>query len=297
MTTRQASILVSVLLLNGCGSAQSPSLHARGSSSLPVSASQLAGPTATPAGIVEPSQSAAGQLLKGFALNDILRVEVDRLAVRVAPYTDKPLATGWTWDAQALEWTSIGEVRLDAGDFVSVELGPLQIGDITWYRVWPAEGGQLNYSTVNWDTKNNGANGAEAGWVAAAVGPDVYMTLHEAFEFDRSANGLPQPLMVSGIGGYVSEPLENHDLFGLAWVYLIDGKPAPCGFTVTLEPAAGGAGLVSVDQLTNGAFEEGGGGLGSGNRAPVVGEGFEPFELRVESDCEWSLRLEWLAHD
>jgi hypothetical protein len=114
-------------------------------------------------------------VLEGFAWNDILRVEVNRLAVRTAPYTDMPLATGWVWNGN--EYTPIGELRLGAGDFVSVDLGPLEIGDITWYRVWPAEGGQLNYSTVNWDGKNNGGDTNEAGWVAAAAGSEIYMTL------------------------------------------------------------------------------------------------------------------------
>jgi hypothetical protein len=80
-------------------------------------------------------------------------------------------------------------------------------------------------------------------------------------------------------------------------VYLIDDQPAPCRFAVTLEPVAGGTGLVAVNSSTIGAFEAGGAGLGAGDRTPVVGEDFEPFLLRVDSDCEWSLRFEWFAHD
>lgn len=232
----------------------------------------------------------SGEVLEGFALNDILRVEVNRLAVRVAPYTHLPLATGWTLDGK-----SIGEVRLNIGDFVSVDLGPVKIGDTTWYRVWPAEGGQLHYSTISWDTKNNGANPVEPGWVAAAVGDVAYLTLHEAFEPDPSFSGLP--LLVSGTGGYLSGPLESTDLFVLAWVYLIDDQTAPCDFTMTLVPDGGGEEVVAVDTSTIGFFEESAMGLGAADGTPVVGTGSEPFRVRVMSDCEWSLLLEPQAHD
>lgn len=170
-----------------------------------------------------------------------------------------------------------------------MELGPIQIGDTTWYRVWPAEGGELNYSTVWWDTQDNGANPVEPGWVAAAVGSDVYLTLHEAFDPDPAATGLPPTLLVSGIGDYVSPSQDGFDLFGLAWAYLIDEQLAPCDFTVSLEPVGGGEGVVAVDSSTIGAFEEG--------FASVEREGFEPYKVIVSSDCEWSLRLEPFGHD
>lgn len=274
------------------------------------SAALSGSPTATPTSTVEPSPSsspsiaptasppqatASGDVLAGFALNDILRVEVNGLAVRVQPYTDMLLTTGWTWNGSGYE--SIGDVRLNAGDFVSVELGPVMIGDTTWYRVSPAEGGLLHHGTVIWNSKNPMDGGTYPAWVAASVGPDIYLTLHEAYEYDRSVVGLPPSLLVSGTGDYVSEPLENHDLIGLEWIFLIDDQSAPCDFTVTLEPAAGGTGVVVVDESLMGALEEGAVGLGTGDRKPVVGEGFEPFLVRVASGCEWSILLEWMAHD
>jgi hypothetical protein len=206
-----------------------------------------------------------------------------------------PLMTGWTWNGSGYD--SIGDVRLNSGDFVSVELGPVMIGDTTWYRVWPAEGGLLHHSSVSWNANGTMDGSTHPAWVAAAVGPDVYLTLHEAYEFDRSVTGLPPALHVSGTGDYVSEPLENHDLLGLQWIFLIDDQLAPCAFTVTLEPAAGGSGVVAVDASTIGAYEIGAVGLGTGDRTPVVGQKFEPFQVRVASGCEWSVLLEWLAHD
>lgn len=224
-----------------------------------------------------------GSLLEGFGWNDILRVEVNGLAVRRAPYTHIPLAIGYRLDG-----TSTGEVRLNAGDFVSVDLGPVQIGDTTWYRVWPAEGGQLNYSSVWWDTQNNGPNPVEPGWVAASVGTDSYLTLHEAFEDDPQSSGLPATLLVSGIGDYLSEPQDGFDLYWLRWAYLIDEQGAPCEFSVTLVPV-GGAGLLAVSESLIGAFEEG--------STPVMRESFDPYQLAVSSDCEWTLRLQPGGHD
>lgn len=289
-----AAVACAAVLLAACRGGQAASASPTVAPTDSVEQSSSSSPSDQPS--ASPSENApSGEVFEGFGLDDILRVEVNSLAVRVKPYTDLPLATGSTFDGT--KWNTIGPLRLNAGDYVSVELGPVKIGDTTWYRVWPAEGGRLHFSTVNWDTNGVIDGATEPAWVAAAVGADVYLTLHKAFEFDRSLTGLPPTVLVSGIGNYVSEPLENHDLLGLGWVYLIDDQLAPCGFRVTLEPVAGGAGVVAVDSSTTGAFEAGSVGLGTGDRTPVVGEEFEPFLLRVHSDCEWSLRLDWEAHD
>jgi hypothetical protein len=248
----------------------------------PVSPDSTESFAPSPSWSASPSQGTAfGDLLEGFGWNDILRLEVNDLAVRRGPYTNMPLATGYTLDG-----ASIGEVRLDAGDYVSVDLGPVQIGDTTWYRVWPAEGGQLHYSTVSWDIKNNRGN--QPGWVAASVGPNVYLTLHQAFESDPGATGLPRTLLVSGTGDYRSAPQDGFDYFGLYWVYLIDDQGAPCDFVVTVEPVGGGQGVVGVSESTTGYFEEG---------QTTVNRDFAPYQLAVASGCEWSLRLEPFAHD
>jgi hypothetical protein len=265
-------------------------------SSMLLVACTAVAPRTNPPASVEPTESLApsparsaspspgtpiGDVLEGFGWNDILSVEVNDLAVRRAPYTSMPLATGHTLDG-----ASIGEVRLDAGDYVSVDLGPVQIGDTTWYRVWPAEGGQLHYSTVSWDTQNNGAIGP--GWVAASVGPNIYLALHQAFESDPGATGLPHTLMVSGTGDYLSAPQDGFDYFGLYWVYLIDDQGAPCDFVVTVGPVGDGQGVVAVSKSLEGAFEEG---------QTTVNRDFAPYQLAVASGCEWSLRLEQFGHD
>jgi hypothetical protein len=272
------------LLLVACAAGQT--------STASVEQNALLSPSYQPS--ASPSFAApTGELLTGFALDDILRVEVNDLAVRVKPYTDQPLATGSTFDGA--KWNLIGPLRLDAGDYVSVELGPVMIGDTTWYRVWPAEGGRLHYSTINWDTNNLIDGAMEPAWVAASVGTDVYLTLHEASQPEPWLSGLP--LLAAGAGNYVSGPLQSTDLFTLDWVYLIDDQLAPCDFRVTLAAVGGSAEVVAVDSSTIGAFEEGSGGLGNADGTPVAGEGVDPFELRMQSGCEWTLRLEPQPHD
>jgi hypothetical protein len=52
-----------------------------------------------------------------------------------------------------------------------------------------------------------------------------------------------------------------------------------------------------VDESTIGAFEDGSVRRGNAAGTPVAGEGVDPFELRVASGCEWTLRLEPQPHD
>jgi hypothetical protein len=234
-----------------------------------------------------------GKVLDGFHLGDILRVDVNSLAVRVKPYTTEPLATGLRFDGTRLN--PIGPVRLNVGDYVSVELGPVKIGDTTWYRVWPAAGGSAAYSLTSWDTNGVYDDGNGPAWVAASVGSDVYLTLHEAAHPEPWMSGLP--LLAAGAGNYVSGPLQSTDLFTLDWAYLIDDQLAPCEFRITLGPVGGAGGVLVVDESTIVAFEEGNRGLGDANGTWVAGKGVDPFELRVVSGCEWTLRLEPQPHD
>lgn len=228
--------------------------------------------------------------LGAFGYEDILRVEVDGLAVRIAPFSHMPLATGWEDGTR-----NIGEVRLSAGDYVSVDLGPLQIGETTWYRVWPAENAQLHYSTLWWDTKNDGANPVEPGWVAAAVGDDAYLSLHAHTAREPWLDGLP--LLLSGTGDYESDAFEGFDLYSIDWAYVIDEQLAPCDLTASIANIDGSESMVVVDSSTIGAYQEGADGIGAGDRAPVVGTDFVSLVLRISSGCEWTLRLEALPHD
>jgi hypothetical protein len=258
------------------------------------SASTVPSVEATPTSSLEPtdgptpSASATPQAL-GFDYTDILRIEVDNLAVRTAPFTSSPLATAWR------NGEMIGEARLGAGDYVSVELGPLQIGDTTWYRVWPAENAELNFSTIDWDTKGDGPNPVEPGWMATDVGDETYVSLFRPADVTPTVEGLP--LLLSGTGNVESEPFEGFDLYLLDWAYVIDGQDAPCDFAVELTSADDGDSVDVVASSTIGAFEEGANPIGAGDRNPIIGEEIAPLVLKVRSDCEWSLRFDARPHD
>jgi len=285
-----ATVAGAALLLIACRGGQNPSQSPSTTPGDTVEQSASSFPTSEPS--ASPSAAPPGEVLEGFHLDDILRVEVNSLAVRVRPYTNEALANGSTFDGTKMN--PLGPVRLNAGDYVSVELGPVKIGDTTWYRVWPAEGGQLHSSLVSWDTNGEIDDGTEPAWVAASVGSDVYLTLHEAAHPEPWMSGLP--LLAAGSGNYVSGPLQSTDLFTLDWAFLIDNQPTPCTFQITLGPIGGADGVVVVDEVTTG-FGSAARGLGEADGTSVAGKGVDPFELRVVSTCEWTLRLEPQPHD
>ena len=74
----------------------------------------------TPKPTPTPSATPSGELIEGFGYDDILQVDADGLAVRTAPYTSMPQAIGYT----AERGSGSGPVRLDEGDYVSVDLDP-----------------------------------------------------------------------------------------------------------------------------------------------------------------------------
>lgn len=189
----------------------------------------------------------------------------------------------------------IGEARLNAGDYVSVDLGPLQIGDTTWYRVFPSDEGVLHVSAIAWDTKGDGFNPIEPGWIATVVGDAEYVSPFAPATEDGVVEGLP--LLISGSGDYESPQFEGFDLYLLSWAFTIDDQDAPCDFEVELALADGGESVTVAESSLIGAFEEGVSPIGSGDRNPIVGNDFEPLVLEVQSDCEWSVRLEAQPHD
>jgi hypothetical protein len=204
-----------------------------------------------------------------------------------------PLATGWQDGV-----TDIGEVRLRAGDYVSVELGPLRIGDTTWYRVLPAENAQLNTSTVWWDTKLDGPNGIEPGWITAAAGDEAFLTLYESTEPGSFLDGLP--ILASGAGAYESGLFEGSDLYLIEWAYAAgDGAPAQCGFTASMAATDSNAEVVILDlgRTGVGAYHSGAAEIGAGVGTPVVGDSFSPLLLRISSGCSWTVRLQGVPRD
>ncbi len=251
-------------------------------------------PTATP--VSTPSAGPLGPaVVTGAGFSDILMVEVNGLAVRVSPTLSSPLAQG-------IERT--GDVRLDAGDYVSVELGPLLIGDVVWYLVWPAEDARLNYSTLWWDTNGDDpVGGVNPGWVAAAVGEDQYLSLYrptDPSEYTSWPAGGPMTLMVSGSGDYVSEPHVQHDRFSIRWAVAVQHQAAPCSFSVALLPEDGAEPVVVIDTSVDDVIEgpvPGPTGVVHAPWGASAGDLGDLFRVVVRSGCAWTLKLTPLPHD
>ena len=228
----------------------------------------------------------------GFRYSDILRVEVNRLAVREGPTVSSRLIQGERVVGVPVA-EPIGEVRLNAGDFVSVQLGPLVIGDVAWYLVWPAENARLMYSTISWKT----GPGSSPGWVAASLGQEQYLTLHRRPDVSEIEQYLPVGLTVSGSGGYVSEAQPRHDLFAIDWSAAAMNA-APCEFSVVLRPEDEAPPLAIVETSTSGVAQ----GPLTGATVNTTWDPFaessrETFSVEVISGCTWAIRLTPLAHD
>jgi hypothetical protein len=223
---------------------------------------------------------------------------VNGLAVREAPMVTSPIAQGYQFDG-VQSWEPVGEIRLNAGDSVWVQLGPMPIGDTVWYLVWPGEG------QVPWDSNGDfeTVGGWDPAWVAAAVGEDEYLSLYR--RSDPSENtpwptGGPQTLMIAGTGDYMSDPQVQHDLFGLSWAVTADDHPSPCAFEVTLLPDDAAEPVLAVDVSTSG-FEQG---PQTGPSAvlntpwePSAGSSSSSFTVSISSGCTWAVMLWPLAHD
>lgn len=243
-------------------------------------------PTPSPSPTDAPSATPA--VHTGFRYSDILRVEADRLAVRQGPSRDSPLVQGERGSEP------IGEIRLRTGDFVSVDLGPLPVGDTVWYLVWPAEDARLHYSTTNWIV----GPGSGPGWVAGSVGDARYLRLHRRPETSEIEEYLPVGLNVSGTGDHESEPIPRHDLFAFSWAIAARDDGSPCGFTATLVPEREAPPVIAVDATTSRVAQ--GPMTGSTPGTPwgrSAGGAWDTFTVSIVSGCAWSIRLVPLPHD
>jgi hypothetical protein len=194
-----------------------------------------------------------------------------------------------------------GGVRLDKGDFVSVHLGPMQIGDTIWYLVWPAEGAMLFHSKISWNTAASDGSGSSPGWVAASVGPDDYVSLYrrpDPSEYGSFSTGGPATLMTNGHGDYESGPQARHDLFWIYWAVAARDS-SPCAFSMTLRPDGEAAPVVAVAVTTSGFLQ----GPLTGPDSPdtpwgrSAGGAWDTFTLAIDSSCTWAMRFAPMAHD
>ena len=209
-----------------------------------------------------------------------------------------PLAQGYRDVVGTAQPT--GDVRINAGYFVSVHLGPLRNGDTVWYLVWPAEDARFHYNTGIWWDSNGDfdtVGGVDPGWVAASVGDDQYLTQYRQAEPTGIGEGF---LMLSGTGDYESGPLPRYDLWGFNWAVAANDHPSPCAFAVTLVPEEGAEPFVAVKTSTIDVEQ----GPVTGPRSqigmpwgPSAGGSWDAFTVSISSGCTWTVGL-WLhGHD
>jgi hypothetical protein len=258
-------------------------------------------PSASPTDEVSPSAAestiptstpfASPSSFTDFNYADILRVDVNGLAVRQSPSLTSPLAQGSRFDGA--QTVPTGDVRLNAGEFVSVELGSLPIGDVVWYLVWPAEDARFHYApTLGWQ-----------GWVAASVGEDEYLSWYrrtESSEYESWTSEGPQTLMVSGTGDYESEPQVQHDMFAFYWAVAADDHPSPCAFSVTMRSEGRAEPVTAIETSTSGVDlgpTDGPSSVLNTPWAPAAETSSDTFTVSISSGCTWAVRLWPLAHD
>lgn len=292
-TSRLAGALAGIALaVSGC-TAASPSATSSNAASGSARPSALAS-APTPSRTSTPSASSSLQV--GFQYSDILQAQVDGLAVRQAPTITSPLVQGYRAGGPALE--PIGEVRLTTGDFVSVHLGPLPIGDKVWYLVFPAQDARLHYGFIAWSTSPENAGSSGPGWVAASVGDQGYLTLYRHPEKSEIEQYLPVGLTLAGTGDYDSAPQPRSDLFTFSWAAALDDQQAPCAFSVALVPEDGAeAAVVAVDTSTSDVVLPSSSGAGLEVPWGTSGGTWNSFTVSITSGCNWTVGLHALGHD
>jgi hypothetical protein len=284
-------------IIAGCSS---PGDSQAAPSSIATGAPSGGAPTITPSGAATPGPTEApaspGTITTdGFHFDDILKIQVNRLAVRSAPTKAARLLHQYLILGTTV--SDLGEVRLNKGNFVKVQLGPLQVGDITWYLVWPAANAKLDDQTTNWYDKAPMAGQPVPGWIATAVGSAKYVSL-ERRPTAAQIEAVEAPgLVVAGTGNYVSPPMPRHDAFQFYWAISPHQPGAECQFKVSLVPndadfsnldiAGTSTTSVKVSPLN-----------GTAESWPEAGVStWTTFTLEIASTCNWAIRLIRLEHD
>lgn len=295
--------LLAMLWLGACGgqpqgspgpsSTTSPSTTAGTS---PPSTAGAASPAASSS--APPATPAATPIVRpGFGYGDILKVHVNSLAARIAPKRSAALVHAY--DISGPAPVDGGLVRLDKGDFVSVEIGPVPIGDTVWYLVWPAPGARLHPGGLEWYTTPPLAGSPVPAWVAASVGPDVYLKLERSpAAAELEAFGSPGAF-AAGRGNFVSPPQPRHDVFLLSWAASAPSAGTQCSVKIALVPADADVEPKVGAQTTTTTVKVGplDGVRVTAPWLPAPAGSWETFTVNVTSTCDWAFRLMRLEHD
>ncbi|MGH2380371.1 MAG: hypothetical protein ACRDG7_04010 [Candidatus Limnocylindria bacterium] len=297
---RRSSVLVALtVLVTACGQAAavpsqpvseqpSPTAKPTASPTHTPTAAPTAPPTATPtpAPSSDPDSPTA-DAPPSFAWGDSVRVTADGLAVRRDPYTHAPFVRGLAYDPVSLERLPIdGDLRLTAGHQLIVNLGPLVLDGIPWYRVHTGlQPGETSDEMITWDADGDG-EGSDSGWIAGGSADDPY--LEATPNVPEGHEHGPSPLVsASGVGNFTSQPFTADYQVGGSYA-LSTRDVAPCMFRVVLRPTGedlvntGLEGLFAQDEFDSSATSA----LPAGEYVVEVESGV-PGQPAAE--CPWTL--------
>jgi hypothetical protein len=288
----------------GCGGQSQGSPAASGGTSATSPSGTSAPSVDTGSGSPAPASRApaataapTAALVEGFHYSDILKVQVDRLAARIAP--NRTAALVHAYDISGPAPIDGGLVRLNKGDFVSVQLGPLRIDDTVWYLVWPAPGAKLHPGGLQWYTGLPPDSSPVPAWVAGSVGADVYLSLQRRPDTAEIEAYMPIGLNTAGSGNYESAPLPRHDLFLIDWAAAAPKQGTSCSFSLSLAPADEDVApeVVIKTSTTSVKVSELNGFGANVPWLPIPAGAWDTFTIRVTSTCTWALRFVRLDHD
>jgi hypothetical protein len=216
-------------------------------------------------------------------------VRVNGLAVRTAPEASAPLVAAYRYDVDTNQEVLVTDaVRLNDGNFLWIEDGPLIIQGIPWYRVGnSARQADLTVHLLGWDADGDEFH-SDYAWVAGGHGTSVYLVADEPPPPppDEPVYGDAPDLyaLMHAIGDARSELFELDAPVGIRW-YAADPEGGSCRLTMKLEP-------VGVELLERDIT----GWDGGDDWWPQEYDFTEPLPagdhwVEVQSDCSWSLRV------
>jgi hypothetical protein len=243
------------------------------------------GPVATPM----PSET--------YRFGDILKIQVNRLAARKAPLRSSPLVR--RYDTSGESPVDKGEVRLSKGNLVMVGLGPLRVGTIVWYLVWPSPAGKVSDGTSDWYSGNPADMAGGPAWVAASLDAEVYMTLErrpDAAEIEQ-ATGIG--LNAAGTGPFESVPQLRHDAFLLDWAAAAPEQGTACSIRISLVPADPAIPPMKPIDTSTSTVKVSAllGDIVTAPWLPAPEGSWKTFTVKIAGTCSWAFRLTRLEHD
>jgi hypothetical protein len=261
--------------------------------SLEPSLAPTAEPTAAPTEVpVQPPH-----LNPGYQYQDLLRVTVNRLAVRKQPKRTAGLLHAYDIFHEPSP-ADLGEVRLNSGDLVSMHLGPLPGGDTVWYLVWGAE--DTDFHSSDWYLEPPFEGSVGPGWAASQVGDKNYMTLKRHATPEEIDGFMPLGVNAAGFGDWQSDPQPRHDGFAFDWAAAAPTQGTSCELAIRLvpdDPTADPFVALSKITTTTAKASPVTGGVVSAPWLPAPDGSWTTFRVVVDSTCNWALRLSPLHHD